>query len=98
NALRSCIERVALRADIDLELRLRAANLEGVATGAGDGRLDVVWMDIGFHATPAASRRLWACWSDTQHARRIAQFISIPHLDRAPLAYATDVARSHEVP
>src|SRR6476646_4270407 len=55
NALRPREERVALRADVNLELSLRAANLEGVAAGAGDGRLDVVWMDVGLHATPAAS-------------------------------------------
>jgi hypothetical protein len=75
-------------------LRLGAADLKGVAAGAGDGRLDVVWMDVGLHATPAASRRLWACWSDTRHARRIAQFISIPHLDQAPLGQAADGALS----
>src|SRR5262245_47804900 len=58
NALLSREERVALRADVNLELRLGAADLKGVAARAGDGRLDVVWMDVGLHATPAASRRL----------------------------------------
>src|SRR3954451_9571628 len=87
NALRSREERMAFRGDVNLHLRLRAVNLEAVAARAGDGRLDIVWMDTGLHATPAASRGLcpWACWSDTQHVRRFAHFISIPHLDGAPL-------------
>src|SRR5579863_191292 len=51
------IERVALRTDIHFEHGLRAANGECVAAGTGDGGLDKLWMNLGFHGAPAARPR-----------------------------------------
>src|SRR5258708_6887837 len=42
-------ERMALRADLDVEVRLRAHRLEAVAAGTRDGGLDVLGMDLRFH-------------------------------------------------
>ena len=43
------VERVAVRADLDVELGLRRARLERVPAGARDGREDVLGMDAGLH-------------------------------------------------
>jgi len=42
-------ERVALRADVGVNLGLRGAGLEGVSAGALHGRRVVLWMDAGLH-------------------------------------------------
>src|ERR671923_1070457 len=43
------VERVAVRADLDVQLGLRRARLELVAAGAANGRQDVLGMDSGLH-------------------------------------------------
>src|SRR5262249_16395504 len=43
------VERVALRADLDVQLGLRRASLERVPTGARHRCEDVLGMDVGFH-------------------------------------------------
>src|SRR5262249_61231798 len=43
------VERVAGRADLDVELGLRGARLELVAARAANGREDVLGMDAGLH-------------------------------------------------
>src|SRR5215210_4700320 len=43
------VEGVALRADLDVQLRLRGACLELVATGAANGRDDVLGMNVSLH-------------------------------------------------
>src|SRR5919108_5659714 len=43
------IERVAVRADLDVQLGLRRTGLERVPAGAGDGRQDVLGMDASLH-------------------------------------------------
>src|SRR5689334_87019 len=43
------VERVAGRADLDVQLGPRGARLELVAAGAANGRLDVLGVDIGLH-------------------------------------------------
>lgn len=58
NALLTCIERMALRANVNLEDRLRASNGKRVTTRAGDGGLYVIWVDSRLHDTPAVSCRL----------------------------------------
>ena len=49
-ALTSREERMAFRANIDVELFLRGARLERVATAAGDRSLVVLRMDTLFHS------------------------------------------------
>src|SRR5919108_4650683 len=44
------VERVAVRADLDVQLGLRRARLELVAAGAANGRQDVLGMDAGLHS------------------------------------------------
>src|SRR5262245_34871374 len=46
------VERVAVRADLDVELGLRRPRLEGVPAGARHGREDVVGMDVRLHSKP----------------------------------------------
>src|SRR5215212_4764081 len=43
------VERVAVRADLDVDLRLRRAGHELVATRASHVRINVVGMDLGLH-------------------------------------------------
>src|SRR5690349_19794331 len=43
------VERVAVRADLDVELRLRGPRLERVPTGARHGGDHVVGMDVSLH-------------------------------------------------
>src|SRR4051794_36905194 len=43
------VERVAVRADLDVELGLRRPRLEGVPARASHGREDVLGMDVGLH-------------------------------------------------
>src|SRR5438132_14435310 len=43
------VERVAVRADLDVQLRLRRPRLERVPAGARHVREDVVGMDLGLH-------------------------------------------------
>src|SRR5581483_3538091 len=43
------VERVARRADLDVQLRLRRARRELVAAGATNGREHVLWVDTGLH-------------------------------------------------
>src|SRR5207253_7532618 len=43
------VERVAVRADLDVELRFRRARIELVAAGAAHVREDVFGMDAGLH-------------------------------------------------
>src|SRR4051794_25202241 len=45
------VERVAVRADLDVDLRLGRARRELVAARATDVRLDVLGMDVGLHRT-----------------------------------------------
>src|SRR5258708_5056027 len=49
-------ERMALRADLDVEVRLRAHRLEAVAAGTRDGGLDVLGMDLRFHRWVSLAR------------------------------------------
>src|SRR5438128_1935639 len=44
------VERVAVRADLDVQLRLRGTRGERVPAGAVHGRHDVLGMDVGLHA------------------------------------------------
>src|SRR6266566_852704 len=46
------VERVAVGADLDVQLGLRGAGLERVPAGTGDGREDVVGMDLRLHPNP----------------------------------------------
>ena len=43
------VERVAVRADLDVKLRLRGTSRELGSTRAGDMREDVLGMDLGLH-------------------------------------------------
>ena len=43
------VERVAVRADLDVKFRLRGTRHELVAAGAGDVREDVLGMDVSLH-------------------------------------------------
>src|SRR3954451_24574993 len=43
------VERVAVRADFDVDLRLRRTSGELVAAGTAHVRLDVLGMDVGLH-------------------------------------------------
>src|SRR3954454_22069885 len=43
------VERVAVRADLDVELRLRGTRRERVPAAAVHGRQDVLGMDLGLH-------------------------------------------------
>src|SRR3954453_7917390 len=43
------VERVAVRADLDVEIGLRRPRLERVPAGAGHGREDVLGLDFGLH-------------------------------------------------
>ena len=40
---------MALRADTDLYVLLRGTGLYNLAAGAGDRRINVLWMDTLFH-------------------------------------------------
>src|SRR5690348_12701945 len=77
DALLAREERVTLRAHVHTQLRLGAAHRKGVATGARDGRLDVLRMNSGFHMfTPAAPTAAvlarGTCLSDSKRVRRHA--------------------------
>src|SRR5262249_47443823 len=56
------VERVALRADLDVELGLCRASLERVPTGARHGGEDVLGMDVGLHCPLKIAA---ACWGST---------------------------------
>lgn len=45
----SCVERMALRADIDFQLGKCAPRLKRLTATAGDGRFDILWMNAFFH-------------------------------------------------
>src|SRR5260221_13388188 len=63
HALLARVERVTLRANINFEDRLRAADGERAAACARDRGLDVLGMNIWLHGAPAAG--LVPPWSDT---------------------------------
>src|SRR5262249_44733195 len=56
------VERVALRADLDVQLGLRRASLERVSAGARHCREDVLGMDAGFHCSLKIAA---ACFAST---------------------------------
>ena len=74
NALLTRIERVALRANVNLEDRLRASYGKRVATCAGNSGLYVVGMDSRLHGTPAVSTASGAetCLSNSRRVWRHA--------------------------
>lgn len=47
--LRSCVERVALGAEVDLQLLAGGLGLECISAGANDGRVNVLRMNSLFH-------------------------------------------------
>jgi hypothetical protein len=49
DALLAREERVALGAQVGAQIFAGGSGLPGVATGAGDRRVDVLGMDTGFH-------------------------------------------------
>src|SRR6476646_7624579 len=49
------VERVAVRADLDVELRLRRSGLERVPAGARHRREDILGMDVGLHEARIAA-------------------------------------------
>src|SRR5207248_10759858 len=53
------VERVAGRADLDVQLGLGGARLELVAAGAANGREDVLGMDAGLHGLPRIATAVW---------------------------------------
>ena len=55
------VERVAVRADLDMELGSGRSRLERVPAGARHGRDDVLGMDVGLHAARIAA----ACFAAT---------------------------------
>ena len=68
------VERVAVRADLDVQLGLGRAGRELVAAGAADVRLDVLGMDLGLHRV-----RLECLGSSAVRAERAPE----PRLTRA---------------
>jgi hypothetical protein len=58
NALLTRIEWVALRANVNLQDRLRASYSKRVATRAADGGFYIIWVNSRLHDTPAVSCRL----------------------------------------
>src|SRR5581483_8803888 len=54
------VERMALRADLDVEIRLRRARLERVPARARHGREHVLGMDAGLHQAARIAAALWA--------------------------------------
>jgi hypothetical protein len=55
-ALLARVERVALRADVGVNLRLRRTSLECIAAGALHSGRGVLGMDVGFHDEPLIDR------------------------------------------
>src|SRR3954447_17104505 len=53
------VERMAVRADLDVELGIRRPRLERVPAGAGHGREDVLGMDFGLHCLPRIAAAWW---------------------------------------
>src|SRR4051794_6045177 len=53
------VERVAVRADLDMELGLRRPGLERVPAGARDGREHVIGMDVGLHSAARIAEATW---------------------------------------
>src|SRR5215213_8986275 len=53
------VERVAVRADLDVQLGLRRARRELVAAGAANVRDDVLGMDAGFHCSARIAAAVW---------------------------------------
>src|SRR6266545_3341515 len=53
------VERMAVRADLDVEVRLRRARDELVAAGAANGRDDVLGMNAGFHCLARIAAAVW---------------------------------------
>jgi hypothetical protein len=64
-ALLASEERVALRADVRVNLRLGGSGLERIAAGALHRRRMVFGMDIGFHANLGARRNSCEIYSTT---------------------------------
>src|ERR671931_1594370 len=52
------VERVAVRADLDVQLGLRRTRLERVPAGARDGRVDVLGMDPRLHRAARVSEAI----------------------------------------
>src|SRR5581483_4927158 len=66
DALLARVERVAVRAELDAELRLGRVGLERVAAGAVDGRLDPLRVDAFFHG-----RTFLRTWTPAWYGRRL---------------------------
>ena len=49
NALLSCKERMALRANVNLQNRLNTDGLKAISTGTSDCGLNIIWMYSLFH-------------------------------------------------
>src|SRR5436190_1611421 len=66
------VERVAVRADLDVELGSGRSRLERVPAGARHGRDDVLGMDVGLHAARIAA----ACFAATLPPETTATAVS----------------------
>src|SRR5262245_38627874 len=66
------VERVAVGANLDVELGLRRAGRERVPARAGHGREDVLGMDTGLHCAAKIAEAIWGATlpPDTMHAMR----------------------------
>src|SRR3954463_6868288 len=83
------IERVAVRADLDVQLRLRRTGRELVAARAADVREDVLGMDVGFHRS---ARIAAAVWGATLPPETTAQTCSPGSMGTFPARSAAAVA------
>src|SRR3954471_20768978 len=84
------VERVAVRAHLDVELGLGGARLERVPAGAGHVREHVLGMDTGFHRPAKIAEATSAATlpPETMHATRVPGGISIFPERRAATAAA----------
>src|SRR4029077_3291446 len=76
------IERVALRADLDVQLGLRRAGLERVTARARHRGDDVLGMDAGLHSPPKIAA---ACWGATLPPETTATTVSPARTRTLPL-------------
>src|SRR4051812_31873588 len=84
------VERVAVGADLDVQLGLGGARLERVPAGAGHVREHVLGMDTGFHRPAKIAEATSAATlpPETMHATRVPGGISIFPERRAATAAA----------
>ena len=82
------VERVAVRADLHVDLGLRGARLELVAARAADVRLDIFRMDVGLHGLSSVSTGEWLISPPAPPSAGTAPRLTLAQRARQPHAVA----------